>query len=58
LVLVTKYYCLRYETSHFVAYYDLQGHGGGIRPRLHTESQIASEYKESKNCQAWRQQSS
>jgi hypothetical protein len=30
-------YCLRFETSHFVASYDSQGHGGGIRPRLHSE---------------------
>jgi hypothetical protein len=31
------FYCLRFETSIFVASYDSQGHGGGIRPRLHTE---------------------
>jgi hypothetical protein len=30
------YYCLRFETSLFVASYDSQGYGGGIRPRLHT----------------------
>jgi hypothetical protein len=36
LVLATIFYCLRYETSLFVASYDSQGHGGGIRPRLHT----------------------
>jgi hypothetical protein len=36
LWLVTIFYCLRFETSLFVAYYDSQGHGGGIRPRLHT----------------------
>jgi hypothetical protein len=30
------FYCLRFETSRFVASYDTQGHGGGIRPRLHT----------------------
>jgi hypothetical protein len=36
LVLATIFYCLRSETSHFVASYDSQGHGGGIRPRLHT----------------------
>jgi hypothetical protein len=30
------FYCLRFETSLFVASYDSQGHGGGIRPRLHT----------------------
>jgi hypothetical protein len=27
----------RFETSHFVASYDSQGHGGGIRARLHTD---------------------
>jgi hypothetical protein len=31
------YYGLRLETSIFVASYDSQGYGGGIRPRLHTE---------------------
>jgi hypothetical protein len=30
------FYCLRLETSLFVASYDSQGHGGGSRPRLHT----------------------
>jgi hypothetical protein len=35
LVHATIFYCLRFETSHFVASYDSQGHGGGIRPRLH-----------------------
>jgi hypothetical protein len=34
--LVTIFYCLRFETSLFVASYYSQGHGGGIRPRLHT----------------------
>jgi hypothetical protein len=34
--LVAIFYCLRFETSIFVASYDSQGHGGGIRPRLHT----------------------
>jgi hypothetical protein len=29
LGLVTIFYCLRFETSHFVASYDSQGHGGG-----------------------------
>jgi hypothetical protein len=29
-------HCLRFDTSFFVASYDLQGYGGGIRPRLHT----------------------
>jgi hypothetical protein len=36
LVLATIFYCLRFETSHFVASYDSQGHGEGILPRLHT----------------------
>jgi hypothetical protein len=36
LGLETIFYCLRFETSFFVASYDSQGHGGGIRPRLHT----------------------
>jgi hypothetical protein len=30
------FYCLRFETSLFVASYESQGYGGGIRPRLHT----------------------
>jgi hypothetical protein len=30
------YFTLCFETSLFVASYDSQGHGGGIRPRLHT----------------------
>jgi hypothetical protein len=34
--LETIFYCLRFQTSLFVASYDSQGHGGGIRPRLHT----------------------
>jgi hypothetical protein len=33
LRLATVFYCLRFETSLFVASYDSQGHGGGIRPR-------------------------
>jgi hypothetical protein len=36
LGLATVFYCLRFETSLFVASYDSQGHGGSIRPRLHT----------------------
>jgi hypothetical protein len=36
LGLMTIFYCLRLETSLFVASYDSQGYGGGIRPRLHT----------------------
>jgi hypothetical protein len=31
------YFTLRFETSLFVATYDSQGHGGGIRPRLQTD---------------------
>jgi hypothetical protein len=34
LGLATVFYCLRFETSLFVASYDTQGHGGGIQPRL------------------------
>jgi hypothetical protein len=36
LKLETIFYCLRLETSLFVASYDSQGHSRGIRPRLHT----------------------
>jgi hypothetical protein len=36
LGLATVFYCLRFETSLFVASYDSQDHGGGIRPRDHT----------------------
>jgi hypothetical protein len=35
LVLATIFYRLKIETYFFVASYDSQGHGGGIRPRLH-----------------------
>jgi hypothetical protein len=31
----TIFCCLRFETSLFIASYHSQGHGGGIRPRLH-----------------------
>jgi hypothetical protein len=34
LGLVTIFYCLKFETSLFIASYDSQGHGGGIRTRL------------------------
>jgi hypothetical protein len=34
--LLTVFYYLRFETSLFVASYNSQGHGGGIRPRLNT----------------------
>jgi hypothetical protein len=36
LDLATIFYCLTFETSLFVPTYDSQGHGGGIRSRLHT----------------------
>jgi hypothetical protein len=36
LGLETIFYSLTFETSLFVASYGSQGHGGGIRPRLHT----------------------
>jgi hypothetical protein len=36
--LVAIFYCLRFETSLFVASYDSQGHGGSIRSRFHTGS--------------------
>jgi hypothetical protein len=34
LGLATIFYCLRFKTSHFVASYHSQGHGGVIRPPL------------------------
>jgi hypothetical protein len=34
--IVIIFYCLRFETSLAGASYDSQGHGEGIRPRLHT----------------------
>jgi hypothetical protein len=40
--LPTVFYCLRFETSLFVTSYDSQGHGGGIRPRLHTDVLLAT----------------
>jgi hypothetical protein len=36
LLLVAIFDCLRFETTLIVAFYDLQGHGGGIPNRLHT----------------------
>jgi hypothetical protein len=42
LVLATIFYCLRFETSLFIASYDSQGDGGGTRPRLHTGFYIPS----------------
>jgi hypothetical protein len=34
--LAITFYCLRFETSLFVASYDSQGYDGDIRPHLHT----------------------
>jgi hypothetical protein len=34
--LMTMFYCLRFETSLFVASYGSQGYDGGIQPRLYT----------------------
>jgi hypothetical protein len=44
LGLETIFYCLRFETTLFVASYDSQGHGGGIWPRLHTWMNELSSY--------------
>jgi hypothetical protein len=41
--LVAIFYCLRFEISLFVGSYDSQGHGGGIRPRLHTGYSVNSQ---------------
>jgi hypothetical protein len=35
------FYCLRFEISLFVASYDYQGYGGGIRPHRHMELVIS-----------------
>jgi hypothetical protein len=40
--LVTIFYCLRFETSLFVASYDSQGNGGGIWPRFHMGGSVLS----------------
>jgi hypothetical protein len=40
--LVTIFYCFRFEILLFVASYDSQGYGGGIRPCLHTGSSLCS----------------
>jgi hypothetical protein len=37
-----RHYCLRFETSLFVASYDSQGYGGGIRTRLYTGFSLAT----------------
>jgi hypothetical protein len=51
---VTIYNCLRFETSLFVASYDSQGHGGGIRPLLHTSDTPTNELRLVYNFQAAR----
>jgi hypothetical protein len=49
--LVTIFYCLIFETSLFVASYDSQGHGGGIRLHLHTGefSELSSKHRPAYN---------
>jgi hypothetical protein len=42
VILASESHCLRFETSLFVASYDSQGYGGGIRPRLHTGLSVSS----------------
>jgi hypothetical protein len=42
LGLATVFYSLRFETFLFVASYDSQGNGGGIRPRLHTGLRLST----------------
>jgi hypothetical protein len=42
LVLLTIFYCLRFETSLFVASYDSQCYGGNIRPRHEFKSKSKS----------------
>jgi hypothetical protein len=44
--LVTTFYCLRFQTSLFIASYDSRGYGGGIRPRLHTGDRLTVLYAE------------
>jgi hypothetical protein len=50
---VTIFYYLRFETSLFVASYDSQGHGWGIRPRLHTGYGVTVKSKSKSHCD-WR----
>jgi hypothetical protein len=38
--LVIIFYCFRLKTSLFIASYDSQGYGGGIRPSLHTGASL------------------
>jgi hypothetical protein len=50
LDLATIFCCLSFETSLFVASYDSQGHGGGIRPRFHTGMKFCCYFTLYKNC--------
>jgi hypothetical protein len=43
--LANIFYCLRLETSLFVASYDSQSYGSGIRRRLHTRYWLSSKSK-------------
>jgi hypothetical protein len=40
--LATIIYCLRFENSLFVASYDSQGYGGGIRPHLYLHTGLTT----------------
>jgi hypothetical protein len=41
--LTTIFYCLRFETSLFVIFYNKQGYGGSIWTCLHTGGHILAE---------------
>jgi hypothetical protein len=49
LGLATIFYCLKFETFLFIASYDLQGHGGCTRPRLHTGISLSLSLSLSRN---------
>jgi hypothetical protein len=51
--LANVFYRLRFEKSLFVASYDSEGHGGGIRPRLHTEFRIVATLNKTCNFCGW-----
>jgi hypothetical protein len=53
LVIGTIFYCLSLETSLFVASYDSQGHGGGIRLRLHMGAEVSLPFKWWKESPVW-----
>jgi hypothetical protein len=48
--LATIFYCLRFETSLFVASYDSLGYGGGVRPSLHTGCPNSSRHWAPRSC--------